>query len=205
MTTILFQGDSITDSGRDKSDPKGLGDGYGYLAASALSEGDGADYTFYNRGVNGNTVTQMHERMEEDMLELRPDVMSILIGINDIYHAVYTRGDDELCYFRSDFDKLMADIEEKLPETRLMFLEPFILPGELTEGRYDAFFSLTREVAAYEKAYADAHGIPVIPLQQLFLDNAGENPTAWLKDGIHPTPQGHELIKNEWLKAYKAL
>ncbi len=206
MKTILFQGDSITDSGREKSDPKNLGGGYAHLISAHFAETDPFAYTFFNRGVNSNTVRDLHDRLQDDIIALQPDVMSILIGINDVYHAVYTRQDDDLSGFYADFTALMADIAQMLPNTKLLFLEPFILPGELTDPAYDRFFALTEQVAIYEKAYADAHHIPVILLQKQFLDrSAASQPGDWLKDGIHPTLNGHLLIRDAWLQAYAAL
>ena len=122
---LLFQGDSITDGGRGRTaDPNHiLGQDYVYLIAAKygamLPE---RNLVFLNRGVSGNKVSDMALRWQADTLDLKPDLLSILIGINDTSHGVPVED------FEKQYDKLLADTVAVFPNLRLVLAEPFTLP-----------------------------------------------------------------------------
>ena len=132
---VLFQGDSITDAGREKSrelpnNGSSLGGGYAFLAATALLDHFAAlEPVVYNRGISGNKVYQLAARWQKDCLELKPDVLSILIGINDYWHMRNGQYDGTLEKYEADYRALLDQTRQALPGVRLVVCEPFALPG----------------------------------------------------------------------------
>ncbi len=204
---ILFQGDSITDAGRAKDNDIMLGYGYPRLVEAALGYEEPGCHTFVNKGISGNRVVDLYARIKRDIINLSPDVMSILIGVNDVWHefAESPNGVAAEKFFRV-YDMLITEIKEALPEIKIMILEPFVLKASGTEAHWDEFRAGTEKRAEKAKLIAEKHNLPFIPLQAGFdaLCEKAE-PSYWLRDGVHPTAMGHEFIKNEWLKAYKNL
>jgi lysophospholipase L1-like esterase len=207
MKTILFQGDSITDAGRPKDRDTDLGHGYAALVAAALGCECPGEYVFYNRGVSGNRVTDLYARIKRDILNLKPDVMSILIGVNDVWHEYDGNGGngvDAEKYYKI-YAMLIEEIQEALPDTEIMILEPFVLRGTATNNNWDDFYSEVRKRAEKAAQIAEKYGLMFIPLQAQLDAAAQKVPEGyWLADGVHPTMAGHELIKREWLNAFQA-
>ena len=206
---ILFQGDSITDGNRGRnSDPNHIhGHGYQYILASEiLAENLGKNVTVYNRGISGNRIADLYARWIEDCLNLKPTVLSILIGVNDIWSEITGEdGVDTEKYFRI-YSMLIEEIQSALPEVKIMILEPFVLKASATEAEWERFHSEVKERAEKAKEIARKYNLKFVPLQAEF-DKAEEKYAAdyWLKDGAHPTIMGHEIIKREWLKAFHEL
>ena len=206
MKTILFQGDSITDAGRPKDRDADLGHGYAALVAAALGCECPGEYVFYNRGVSGNRVTDLYARIKRDILNLKPDVLSILIGVNDVWHEYDGNGGngvDAEKYYKI-YAMLIEEIRETLPDTEIMILEPFVLRGTATNNNWDDFYSEVRKRAEKAAQIAEKYGLMFIPLQAQLDAAAQKVPEGyWLADGVHPTMAGHELIKREWLNAFQ--
>ena len=212
MKTILFQGDSITDAGRSRQDDLNLGIGYPMSIKGELSFEYPNEFTFYNRGIGGSRIVDMYARIKADILNLKPDILSILIGVNDVWHEFgRCNGVDADKYFKI-YSMLIEEIQEVLPDVKIMIMEPFVLKGaatEDTEGCPDKWNQFSTEVnkrAEKAKAIADKYNLIFVPLQDKF--NEAEKIAAnnyWLIDGVHPTAAGHELIKREWLGAFKKL
>jgi lysophospholipase L1-like esterase len=134
--TILFQGDSITDAGRDKKNEvankqQAFGRGYAWMAASQLliSQPE-KKYTIHNRGISGNKVHQLDARWDKDCLQLKPDVLSILIGVNDIWHGLNGRYDGTVKTYEDDYRKLIARTKKQMPKVKLVICEPFVSNAE---------------------------------------------------------------------------
>ena len=207
---ILFQGDSITDCGRSREVDFAMGNGYATFVGGALAAAEPYAYRFYNRGISGNRVVDLYARIKIDMINLKPDYMSILIGINDVWHEYSRRNGVDAAKFERVYDWLIQELKEALPELKIMILEPFVLPGSATENteehpaRWEFFRSETDLRRAAAKRIAEKHGLPFVPLQDLFDKVNADAPEMgyWLRDGVHPTYAGHELIKQEWLKAF---
>ena len=205
---ILFQGDSITDAGRKRDNNEAnsqpaLGNGYAWLAASQmLVNHASADLTIYNRGVSGNKVYQLDERWDADCLALKPNVLSILIGVNDIWHKLNGNYDGTLEKYETDYRALLARTKQELPDVRLVVCEPFVLRcGAVTEKwfpEFDGYCAAARKVA--EEA-----GAAFVPFQSMF-DGAAKiaPPERWAKDGVHPSADGAALMAHEWLRTVKA-
>lgn len=205
MKTILFQGDSITDAGRLHMADAEQGKGYTTFVTGELGFDYPGEYRFINRGVSGNRSVDVYARMKADILNLKPDVMSILIGVNDVWHEIsYQNGVATEKFFRI-YSMMIEEIKEALPDIKIMILEPFVLKGTATEENIEAFKTGVTEKAQKAKEVADKYKLPFIPLQKLFDEASKKAPESyWLYDGVHPTAAGHELIKREWIKCFKA-
>ena len=194
---ILFQGDSITDGNRGRSeDPNHiLGHGYCFIIAAKF----GAQYparklTFLNRGISGNKVTELAARWQKDTLDLKPDLLSILIGIND-------SGAIPLDQYEQVYDKLLADAKAANPNLRLVLCEPFYLPKD---GRQesDARGQDVKLRQAIVAKLAAKHHAALVKFQHVFDDACKRAPAAyWIWDAVHPTYSGHQLMADEWIKA----
>ena len=145
---ILFQGDSITDAGRSKENLADLGRGYPALVAASLGLDAPGEHVFINRGISGNRVVDLYARIRADIINLRPDVMSILIGVNDVWHEFRPgnpNGVPDEKFYRI-YSMLISEIREALPETRIMILEPFFLPGPGTTETEEKTVGFATEV-----------------------------------------------------------
>jgi len=210
---ILFQGDSITDCGRNREDITSMGTGYPLLVKSELGCECPGEYEFINKGISGNRIVDVYARIKMDIINLKPDYMSLLIGVNDVWHELDGRHNGVAAdKFEKIYDMLIGEILEVLPDLKIMILAPFVLEGTATAAteaepdRWDNFRSEVPLRIAVAKRIAEKYGLPFIPIQEK-LDEACESAPAsyWLQDGVHPTPMGHWLIKNEWLKTFEAM
>ena len=203
---ILFQGDSITDCGRNRENDSYLGHGYPRFVQGKLMVEQPGQNTFVNMGISGNRIVDVYARIKADIINLKPDVMSILIGINDVWHEVARQNGVDAVKFEKIYSMLIEEVLEALPNIKIMILEPFVLKGCATLDAWDTFITETKLRAAAAKRIAEKYNLTFIPLQEMF-DNMPDcvRPDYWAGDGVHPTAAGHELISNEWIKAYKAL
>ena len=203
MKTFVFQGDSITDAGRNRDNDDYRGNGYPTIAAGRLGAKYPGAFRFLNRGVSGDRIVDLNARVKRDLINLRPDYLSILIGINDVWHEV---GDNhngvDAVRFEKMYRILVEDTKERFPDIKILVLEPFVLPGAATEAKWDVF---SREVplrAAASKRTAEDYGLIFVPLQSVFDEACRLAPADWwLRDGVHPTAHGHRLIADAWEKA----
>ncbi|NNE93383.1 MAG: SGNH/GDSL hydrolase family protein [Verrucomicrobiales bacterium] len=202
--TILFQGDSITDAGRDKkhqkaNDGRSLGRGYPHQIAGGLLRDHAAlGLKIHNRGISGNKVPDLDNRWQADCLELTPAVLSILIGVNDIWHKLNGRYDGTAETYRDGFAALLKRTREALPDTRFVVCEPFVLKcGAVLQGEWFPDFDTRR---AYAKEVADKAGAIWVPFQSMFDEAvaAGTKPEYWAHDGVHPSVAGHALMAKTW-------
>ncbi len=206
-TVVLFQGDSITDAGRDRAaiEPnaaRALGSGYPLLvAAAALAAHPDRALRFYNRGVSGNKVPDLAARWVTDTVALAPDVLSILIGVNDFWHKLSSGYTGTVEDYEHQYTALLEETRRALPRTRIIVLEPFVLHCGAVDNRWFPEFDQRR--AAVERVARHA-GATFVPLQQMFDDLARHStPQYWAADGVHPTPAGHGVIAERWRGAAK--
>ena len=209
---MLFQGDSITDAGRSREDDMNAGIGYPTLVKGELGFEYPNQYIMYNRGISGNRVVDVYARIKADIINLKPDVMSILIGVNDVWHEFGGHnGVDAEKYFKI-YSMLIEEIKTALPDVKIMILEPFVLRGDGTDNtqdepdKWNIFHTEVLKRAEKARKIAETYNLPFIPLQDKFEEAAKLAPNDyWLRDGVHPTTAGHELIKREWIKTFKSL
>ena len=205
MIRYLFQGDSITDANRVVID-EGVGSclfGYGYpilLASEYLRKRKG-EIEFINKGVSGNRIVDLYARIKDDIINFKPDVMSILIGVNDVWHELSVQNGVEAKKFELIYSMLIEEIKEALPDIKIFILEPFVLKGSGTERYFDEFLADIKLHSQAAKNVAEKYNLTFIPLQEKF-DEASNlmPPTYWAADGVHPTAAGHGLIKEELVK-----
>ena len=203
---ILFQGDSITDAGRNRDFDPAMGRGYATFVAGKLGFDNPGKYEFINRGIGGDRVVNLYTRMKCDIINLKPDVMSILIGVNDVWREFEQQDGVETERYEKVYNMLIEDVKAALPEIKIMILEPFLLPGSANEGFYGDFLAAVKEKAAAAKRVAEKNGLVFVPLQEEMDKLAAiAGPDKVAHDGVHPLAAGHELIKNEWLKGFEKL
>ena len=210
---ILFQGDSITDGERSKINDFRMGYGYPSLVAGHLGTTCPYEYKFYNRGISGNRVVDLYARIKVDMINLQPDYMSILVGINDVWHELNGHNGVDAEKFELVYGLMIEELLREIPKLKLMLLEPFVLPGSDTcsndenPGRWEYFRSETDLRRAAVKRLAEKYDLVFVPLQERFnAANAGAPEDGyWLYDGVHPTAAGHEQIKHAWLEGFEKL
>jgi len=204
---ILFQGDSITDAERSREYDTKIGMGYPLLVKASLGFEEPGKYEFINRGISGNRIVDIYARMKADIINIKPDVMSILVGVNDVCHEYLPspNGVDAKKFFKI-YDMLIEEIKEILPDLKIMIMEPFGLRVDGHDENWEDFNFEVRERAKMAKKIAEKHNLPFVALQDGFDNLSQKAPTNyWIRDGVHPTAMGHEYIKNEWIKAFKAL
>lgn len=208
--TILFQGDSITDAGRDRennkpNDPWALGTGYAFLATAHMRHAmPDLNLKCYNRGISGNKVFQLADRWREDCLKLRPDILSVLVGVNDFWHTIDLDYDGTVSVYEDDYRALIERTKKEIPEVQLIIGEPFAV-GEGTAVNDDWYpeFDRYREAA---KRVARDFGAAFIPYQSIFDEAGKEAPgTYWTADGVHPTLAGSRLMARAWLETVERL
>ncbi|MEP4077464.1 SGNH/GDSL hydrolase family protein [Haloferula sp.] len=205
-TVILFQGDSITDAGRDRkakgfNNSKAFGRGYPFLIASSLLQNHPErGLKTYNRGVSGNKVPDLDARWQSDCIDLKPDVLSILIGVNDIWHKLNGKYDGTVEVYEEGFTALLERTKKELPRTRVVICEPFVLRCGAVKGHW--FPEMTERTAA-AKRVAEAAGATWVPFQEAFTAavKRGVAPAYWAGDGVHPTMAGHMLMAKAWSEA----
>jgi lysophospholipase L1-like esterase len=201
---VLFQGDSITDAGRNKerelpNDGSSFGSGYAYLIASWLLEKMAAsELTIYNRGISGNKVYQLAERWDRDCLNLKPTVLSILIGVNDYWHFRNGNYDGTPEIYENDYRALLTRTREQLPDVKLVICQPFVLTG--TSAVNDTWLEPFRAYQEIARKISGEFGAVWVPFQEAFhkaIEVA--HPTYWTFDGVHPSMAGAQLMADAWL------
>jgi lysophospholipase L1-like esterase len=205
---VLFQGDSITEWGRDfkktiANDFGSLGSGYVLLTATeVLRDYASKNLKVYNKGVSGNKVFQLADRWDTDTIALKPNVLSIMIGVNDYWHTITSGYKGTLETYRTDYKKLLDRTEQALPGVKLIIGEAFAMKGvKAVDNSWYPAFDGYRQVA---RDLADEYGAAFIPYQSVMDEALKSAPAAyWSIDGVHPTPAGASLMAQAWLKAVK--
>lgn len=206
-STILFQGDSITDGWRHKQHyyaNSGPGMGFGYvnqIVTELLGQHPDKSLRFYNRGVSGHKVFQLAKRWEDDCLMLKPDVLSILIGVNDFWHTLTHGYEGTAEVYEKDLRQLLTRTQQELPDIKLIIAEPFVVKGgsSIDESAWIPAFHAYQQSS---KEIAQDFDATFIPLQSIF-DNALKlaDVAYWCPDGVHPSLAGSWLMAQAWLEA----
>jgi len=206
--TILFQGDSITDASRNKQDmgfnnPGALGNGYAMLAAANMLEKYAQlNLKIYNKGISGNKVYQLAERWDRDCLELKPDVLSILIGVNDFWHKLNGNYNGTIEIYRNDYIALIERTKKALPDVRLVICEPYAVPGvkAVDEKWFPEFYGYQKAA----KEIAQKFGAIFIPFQKIYDEAVKRAPAAyWTNDGVHASFAGAQLMAEAWVQVVR--
>jgi len=201
---ILFQGDSITDAGRDKRNYHDLGAGYPKFAAENIrADFPETDFEFINFGISGNRTDQLFDRLYADGIAFEPDIISILIGINDVWHRhgagrVETTDAQIETNYRAILERL-----KKQTNAKIVILCPFLLDDEAKEswrGEVDRVIAIVRKLA---DEFADVY----IPLDLLFEEalKTQPEPKFYSADGVHPNDNGRAFIGKHYAEAVRSL
>ena len=208
MKTFLFQGDSITDADRNRSNDHHFGTGYPNIVAGRIEKNHPGEITCVNKGVSGDRSVDMLARINRDLLYYKPDYLSVLIGVNDVWHELGEKpngitADD----YEEYLDMFVRKVLKALPNIKIFILEPFVLKGfatvdENNPHRWEYFSTEVPKRAERAKKIAEKYGLCWIPLQDKFNEvSNNSDPSIWLADGVHPAPAGHTLIADQLLAA----
>ena len=200
--TVLFQGDSITDAGRSRENDADLGRGYAAMAAAWFSAlYPGHQVRFLNRGISGNRAKDLRARWQSDCLDLAPTWVSILIGINDTWRRYDSNDPTSTEAYEASYRAVLEQTRGRL-EAQIIILEPFVLPTP--PDRADWRVDLDPKIAVARKL-AREFGAIYVPLDGPFAAAATQRDMDfWVPDGVHPSPAGHALIAQAWLRAVGA-
>lgn len=208
INKILFQGDSITDVGRSREEnlPLGIGMGTGYpqlVTARLITDAPERAWDINNKGISGNRVVDLYSRWKIDALNLKPELISILIGINDTWHEFGRQNGVEVPRYEKMYRELLTWTKEVLPEVKLVLMEPFCFCFGAVAPEWLPEVEERRKVV---KKLAEEFNAVFIPCQSI-LDKALEKAPQefWLRDGVHPTLAGHQLLADAWIEATKDL
>lgn len=188
---LLFQGDSITDAGRKYTDCHNLGEGYPKYAAEYLKNRyPNIDFEFIDHGISGNQTKDLVERLQNDFIDIKPDIVSILIGINDVWHHADDKSWIPNDIFEDRYCTVLKAIKEQT-NAKIMIMEPFLIPVEdklfFREDLAPKIEIIRKLAREYADAYLPTDGL----LQSAFI---GDEPISYAADGVHPTAKGADYI-----------
>lgn len=188
---ILFQGDSITDWGRDRNDIHNLGNGYPKYAAKLLTERyPDIDFEFINLGISGNQTKDLVARLDTDFIDIQPDIVSILIGINDTWHHAEQKDWIPNEIFEERYRTVLTAIKEKT-NAKIMMMEPFLIPTEDKAFFREDLAPKIEIIRKLAREFADIY----LPTDGLLASAfIGDDPLSYAADGVHPTAKGAEFI-----------
>lgn len=188
---ILFQGDSVTDAGRDRSDCHDLGSGYAKFAAAMIADSFlDTEMEFVNLGISANRTSHLVERLQSDFVDIDPDIVILLIGVNDVWHHYDAKNVQTTA---EQFETNLRTVLDAIRKTgaKLVMLEPYMMYGSDKDFMYEELDEKIRIERALAHEYADAY----VPLHALFAAETVRTPyTAFSPDGVHPNADGAAFI-----------
>ena len=201
---ILFQGDSITDAGRDKRNYHDMGNGYPKYASALIAEAHpDTDFEFINFGIGGNRTDQLFDRLYNDGIAFQPDVISILIGINDVWHRygaerIATTDAQIALNYRSILERIKRETSAKI-----VMLSPYVLDAEDKEHMKRDLETVLPIIRGLAEEFADVY----IPLDELFDEAIKSQPAPryYSNDGVHPNENGARFIGEQYARAVEIL
>lgn len=199
----LFTGDSITDAGR-RADPSGfLGAGY-VRRIAGLAEASHPGLRVVNTGISGNRAVDLVDRWTRDVLDHQPDILTILIGANDMWRRFDADSPTSADEFRSHYETLLDRARAETSLRHLVLMDPFVVPvNEEQESWHETDLAAKIDVVG---ELARRHGAIHLPLHDILTERAAQDgPLSVVEDGIHPTAAGHELIARTWWRAVDPL
>lgn len=206
MKRILFQGDSITDAGRSRGDDGNKGYGYPTVCSAILGAKYPGEYEFINRGISGNRIVDLYARIKVDVINLAPDYMSILIGVNDVWHELGSKNGVDHVKFERIYDMFLEEVLAALPDIKIFILGPYVTEGTATNEKLDEFRAEVDLRAAAAKRLAEKYSMPYIDLQAAFDEAIKKAPADyWIADGVHPFAAGYGVITEKWIETFEQI
>ncbi len=201
---ILFQGDSVTDAGRDRSQSADMGEGYPRYASAMIQDSyPDTEFEFVNLGISGNRTEHLMARLESDFIEVQPDIVSIMIGINDVWHHYafeFVETTDE--QFEKNYRTVLDAIKSRT-NARILMIQPFLLET-VDPAKQILCEELARKQQIIRKL-ADEYADVYLPLDEVLHTETDEKPAYYSADGVHPTPDGACCIGEAYLRAVAPL
>lgn len=205
-TCVVFQGDSITHGGRGGDPNHAIGHSYVILiAAPQAAYYPESRFQFHNRGISGNTIGALAGRWSRDTLSLKPDVASVLIGVNDLLQTINQGRPFSIQDFEGSYRRILDETLRANPNVRFVLCEPFIEHGKNTDSFWNEDLQAVQQMQALVSKLGAEYKAPVVHLQKVFDDAIAAHPPVdyWIWDGVHPTFEGHQLIADAWIRAYR--
>lgn len=205
MKTYLFQGDSITDVGRNR-EGRDMGHGYATMVAGALYQKFPGKIDIHNRAISGNRSIDLYARIKKDVINLQPDYMSVLIGVNDVWHEFGHQNGCSHEQYERNYCMFLEEVMAALPDIKIVILEPFLTGGAVTENFGEDFRAAVKQNAAISRKIAEKYGLPFVPLQERFDDWEMQfGAEALTREGVHPTIMGHSVIAKALLETLETV
>lgn len=214
MTTILFQGDSITDSGRDRSGVENnlkYGDGYvNYIASNLMCDYPGIHIV--NTACAGDRVSDLYGRWIEDTLNIDFNILSLLCGVNDVGYSIRLRQGADTEKFHFIYNRMLYEVTKEKPKAKLILGEPFLLKLDINEVKsgqdiienWELWNSHMLERRAIVEELAKKYNAIFVPYGKMFERASKRAPAKhWSTDGVHLTMAGNALMAREWLRCVK--
>jgi len=205
---IVFFGDSITDATRNKElDFMASSYGFGYVhnVAEQIMSNEPNKYVIYNRGISGNRVVDLYARIKKDLWNLEPDLISIFVGTNDVWHEIKYSNGVELDRFEKVYRMMIEDTKKVLPNAKMILIAPFIMKGSRTEEQFDEFLYVYEYAKVVEKL-AKEYGLGFVELQSKMNEKAELYGTEFITfDGVHPNITGAKIISDAWLTEFEKI
>ena len=204
MKRFLFQGDSITDAMRNRDNEKSINTGYVHIMASKMLLKYPGEFEFFNRGIGGNRIIDVYARIKSDIINLKPDYMSLLIGVNDVWHELELQNGIDSDKFKTLYRMLISEIKAARPDIKIYIMAPFLLKGSETTENWEIFSAEVKKRAEAAKEIAQEFNLTFIPLQEEFDKALLKMPEEyWVRDGVHPLEAGQALIADVLLKHFE--
>lgn len=205
---ILFQGDSITDHGRNRdiltaNNINAMGRGYAMVAASTLlNKYAEKNLKIYNRGISGHKVPQLSDRWQKDCIDLKPNILSLLIGVNDYWHKRNGNYQGSAQSYKEDYKKLLDKTLQELPKVKLIIGEPFAVKN--VKHVDESWFPEFQHYQQVARDIAKEYNAVSIPYQEIFDKAEKKAPGSyWTTDGVHTSLAGISLMADSWLATVK--
>ncbi len=202
---ILFQGDSITDAGRDKRNYHDMGRGYPKYASELIAAAHpDIEFEFINFGIGGNRTGQLFDRLYTDAIAFEPDIISVLIGVNDVWHrysqSVRIMTTDE--QIELNYRTILQNLRSRT-NAKIMMLSPYLLDAEDKQYMRPEIERVVKIVEKLAEEFADVY----VPLNELFADALKNQPEPlyYSADGVHPNANGAEFIGMHYARAIEKL
>ena len=205
MKTILFQGDSITDCARGREGDTFLGCGYAALIAADIGYKYPGEYKFVNRGLSGDRCRGILARMKQDIVDVNPDIISILVGINDVWKDYAEPDGVNGEVYEKIYDILIQELKLKFPKSKIIIVEPFTdrtcMPDDERWQMFKRGYDIVREKTNLVALKHNITFVPIMDEMTKMIEQYGSE--CFLLDGTHPSQAGHRLIANAWIKAFE--